>query len=388
MTFVSYAQNFEDVLLRRALHDVERGQYLDIGAQDPVINSVSLAFYEQGWRGIHVEPTPAYAARLREARPDETVLEVAVATTAGPMEFYEIPETGLSTGKKEFAERHSESGFEKRKIVVPCMRLDDLLASVTGDLHWMKVDVEGMEAEVLKSWGDNPLRPWVLLIEATFPNSQEHCEHLWIDEVRGRGYWEVHFDGLSRYFVHEDHKELAGRFGTPPNLFDGFHVTSTHFSAGTLNENFGVELEQVRDQAKKSETQLRQELASMGQALEIASAAAREAQSERLTLAEALAASEREHRGAIELMWRERNDLEARLRDRWLEIERGLRDQLTSAEVQMRQDGADLAALRERTAQQQERIEQIRQDAEAARRQIADLDNQVSTIRKIGSRRA
>jgi len=49
MTFVSYAQNFEDVLLWRALHDVEHGRYLDVGAHDPVIDSVSLAFYEAGW---------------------------------------------------------------------------------------------------------------------------------------------------------------------------------------------------------------------------------------------------------------------------------------------------------------------------------------------------
>ena len=49
---ISYAQNFEDVMLWRALKHVERGFYIDIGAQDPVVDSVSLAFYEQGWRGV------------------------------------------------------------------------------------------------------------------------------------------------------------------------------------------------------------------------------------------------------------------------------------------------------------------------------------------------
>ena len=33
--FVSYAQNFEDVMLRRALRDVEQGFYIDVGANDP-----------------------------------------------------------------------------------------------------------------------------------------------------------------------------------------------------------------------------------------------------------------------------------------------------------------------------------------------------------------
>jgi len=68
----SYAQNFEDVILWRALKHVERGCYVDIGAWDPVIDSVSLAFYEQGWRGLHVEPEPSAAARLRQARRDRT----------------------------------------------------------------------------------------------------------------------------------------------------------------------------------------------------------------------------------------------------------------------------------------------------------------------------
>ena len=77
--FISYAQNFEDVMLWRALHHVENGHYIDIGAQDPVADSVSLAFYERGWRGVHVEPVPTHVAALRAARPDETVIEAAVA---------------------------------------------------------------------------------------------------------------------------------------------------------------------------------------------------------------------------------------------------------------------------------------------------------------------
>ena len=42
MTFISYAQNFEDVMLWRALKHVEKGFYVDVGAQDPVVDSVSL----------------------------------------------------------------------------------------------------------------------------------------------------------------------------------------------------------------------------------------------------------------------------------------------------------------------------------------------------------
>ena len=86
--FISYAQNFEDVILNRALKHVDRGAYIDIGANDPVIHSVSLAFYQRGWRGVHVEPMPSYADALRTARPDETTIQAAVSSSAEPITFF------------------------------------------------------------------------------------------------------------------------------------------------------------------------------------------------------------------------------------------------------------------------------------------------------------
>ena len=45
MTFVSYAQNFEDVMLWRALRHVAHGFYIDVGAGHPDESSVTRAFY-------------------------------------------------------------------------------------------------------------------------------------------------------------------------------------------------------------------------------------------------------------------------------------------------------------------------------------------------------
>ena len=56
MTFISYAQNFEDVILWRAFKNLQNGFYVDVGANDPINDSVTQAFYEKGWRGINIEP--------------------------------------------------------------------------------------------------------------------------------------------------------------------------------------------------------------------------------------------------------------------------------------------------------------------------------------------
>lgn len=228
--FVSYAQNFEDVRLWRAFSDVREGRYLDIGTQDPLHDSVSLAFYERGWRGVHVEPTPVYAQAMRLARPDEIVVQAAVSTKSGPMRFFEIPETGLSTGTAEIAQRHEKAGWQAREIVVPTVTLASLF-DMLGDepIHWLKIDVEGMEQDVLQSWGDHPARPAALVIEATAPNTTMQTHQSWYDLVLSRGYRDVLFDGLSRYFVHEAHAERGAALALSPNVFDGFNVTSSHF---------------------------------------------------------------------------------------------------------------------------------------------------------------
>ncbi|AUW56875.1 hypothetical protein C1T17_01095 [Sphingobium sp. SCG-1] len=235
MSFTSYAQNFEDVRLWRAFFDVERGRYLDIGSQDPVLDSVSLAFYQLGWRGVHVDASPTYTEAMRKARPDETVIAAAVSTTSGSLHFWSIEDTGLSTGCADIAERHAQAGWPCHEIIVPTITLADIFEQMgTDPVHWMKIDVEGMESDVLASWGAHPARPEVLVIEATAPLTQDRTDSKWHDLVTSRGYRDVLFDGLSRYFVHESCARRAEHLALGPNIFDDINVTSSHFTARAL----------------------------------------------------------------------------------------------------------------------------------------------------------
>ena len=52
--FVSFAPNREDVVLFRALRDVEAGAFLDIGIPGPLESSIGHAFTERGWAGVSV----------------------------------------------------------------------------------------------------------------------------------------------------------------------------------------------------------------------------------------------------------------------------------------------------------------------------------------------
>lgn len=234
-SLISYAQNFEDVILWRALGHIEAGCYIDIGAQSPDTDSVSRVFYEHGWRGVHVEPASYYANQLRERRPDEVVLQAAIAKEPGALRFFEIADTGLSTLDEIIAREHEVAGFGVRETVVPAITLDSLLQHV-GDrpIHWMKIDVEGAELSVIEGWLSSQQRPWVLVIESTVPLSPKQVHQQWEPLVLEKGYKFAYFDGLNRFYVSEAHPELMDVINCGPNIFDGFSLSShSLFSAAT-----------------------------------------------------------------------------------------------------------------------------------------------------------
>ncbi len=225
---ISYAQNFEDVMLWRALGHVEGGFYIDIGAQDPVVDSVSLAFYEHGWRGVHVEPTAHYADQLRRARPDETVIQAAVGRQGGILEFFEVVDTGLSTGDRRIAEQHRQGGFSVRSTDVPCITLASILDRFADrDIHWLKIDVEGLEKEVLDGWAPSAVRPWIVVVESTAPMTQIETHGQWEPLLLDLGYRPVYFDGLNRFYLAPAQAHLAEKFGVGPNYFDDFVLSGS-----------------------------------------------------------------------------------------------------------------------------------------------------------------
>ena len=216
-------------MLWRALKHIEKGFYIDIGAQDPVIDSVSQAFYEHGWRGVHVEPNVMYAQKLRNARKDETVFQVAISDHEELLSFYEIADTGLSTGDADIAEKHRLDGFSVTQTKIPALTLDTLFNELENqEIHWLKIDVEGMEESVLKGWRYSLIRPWLIVIESTIPRSQEQVYQKYEMLLTQKMYRFIYSDGLNRFYISSDHPELASSFLLPPNLFDGFVLSGSH----------------------------------------------------------------------------------------------------------------------------------------------------------------
>ena len=221
--FVSYAQNFEDVILWRALKHVDRGFYVDCGAYDPTRESVTKAFYDRGWRGINIEPIPSLLQAFVVQRPFDTNLAIAISDGSEGAKLYEIADTGLSTLFHTIAQQHIEAGFSARVFNVPTTTLSDVLRQFApSDIHFLKIDVEGAEHLVLRAADLDRFRPWIVLVEATHPRTQQPSSEAWEATLLNAGYDFAYFDGLNRFYVAREHSELSKLVAVPPNVFDEF----------------------------------------------------------------------------------------------------------------------------------------------------------------------
>jgi FkbM family methyltransferase len=223
MTFISYAQNFEDIMLWRALKHVENGFYIDVGANDPVADSVTNAFYSHGWCGINIEPLSSYHAALQRERPRDISLRCAAGAICGEIELWDCEIRGWATADKSVIAYHEENGHIGSFQKVPILPLSEICnVNVEGEIHFLKIDVEGFEKSVIEGMDFSRFRPWILVIEATRPNSVEEVYGEWEDIVLSNNYLLAYTDGLNRFYVASEHSELLNEFRYPPNVFDEF----------------------------------------------------------------------------------------------------------------------------------------------------------------------
>ena len=158
-------------LAPRVSHEV--GFYIDVGDFDPDHDSVTRVFYDRGWHGVNAEPVAALFQPFPERRPRDVNLMVAVSDQPGEVLFHEVIGHQLGTVVDKYA-------------------LDF-----------------------------NRFRPWVLVIEATEPNRMDVLTHdEWESDVLNAGYSFVYSHDPNRYYIANEHSEIASVFGAPPDEYE------------------------------------------------------------------------------------------------------------------------------------------------------------------------
>lgn len=247
MTLRSFAQNFEDVLLWRALQHVSAGCYVDVGAGHPEHHSVTKLFYDAGWSGINIEPVRAHADALTKERPRDVTVQAAVSSQDAPtVDLTVVVDWDeLSTISATRAEELSSEGRSLVTESVPVVRLDKLLIQHdVQEVQFLKVDVEGAEIDVLRTLDLTQTRPWIAVVEVLSGGSPLSTRPAIRELLEQHRYTHCYFDGLNDFYVADEHAErLLPSFDTPVNVTDDFVAVSDsdHVMVDLIGSRLGLE---------------------------------------------------------------------------------------------------------------------------------------------------
>jgi FkbM family methyltransferase len=208
------SQDGEDRLLWDLLGDRPGGFFIECGAADGLIDSVTYALEAAGWRGLLVEPQKAWADRARANRPHSTVAQTACSAPGGPASVQMRTVTGddesaglmASLASVDDQRKLDARGFALGTTTVPCTTMDALLAPLTARVDVLVLDVEGHELEVLKGLSLERYRPSVLLIESINQQDQAIRTH-----VEPEGYVFIAKVARNLLLVRADEPALADR---------------------------------------------------------------------------------------------------------------------------------------------------------------------------------
>ena len=256
MKLISYAQNNEDLMLWRALKNIEKGFYVDIGAADPVIDSVTKLFYDRGWSGINVEPDRKYFKCLKDMRHRDINLNFLIGNKKGSQKFFETSIRGWSSENEKIVHQVEKNGGTWLERNVECFHLSYILEKYAEgqEIHFLKIDVEGAEVSVINSIDLELHRPWIIVVE--YVGCLENKSNIIPYLFKEHRYAQVYNDGLNLFFLAEERKDNLERcFHLPINIFDNYTTLRSTILEERIEESEAL-LESTLNERKEKEGEL------------------------------------------------------------------------------------------------------------------------------------
>lgn len=191
----AYSQDGEDMVIASFYEGIKnyKGFYIDIGAHHPYRFSNTAYFYNKGWKGINIEPTPDLFKPFLKYRKKDININVGIGN-GEKMTFYVFNEGALNTFDKELATQRNDDISNNYQITHTIEIQTKTIAEIcekyinqNQKIDFLTIDVEGLDFEVLKTNDWTKYLPKYILVECEFTISDIKNDQIY-QYLTERGY--------------------------------------------------------------------------------------------------------------------------------------------------------------------------------------------------------
>jgi len=169
----TYSMHGEDLVIERYFKEVDNGFYVDVGCYHPIQYNNTVLLSQKGWRGINVDINEFSIKLFNFCRPGDLNLNLAVSDKNGEVDFYYQKKLSvLNTIVKAQANMVFQNRVKKGKIKTRTItEILDSSIYKNKPIDFLKIDVEGVDLDILKSLDFSRYSPKLICVEI-FPENK------------------------------------------------------------------------------------------------------------------------------------------------------------------------------------------------------------------------
>ncbi|WP_199251026.1 MULTISPECIES: FkbM family methyltransferase [unclassified Flavobacterium] len=208
---ISFSQSGEDLIVKYIFDyiGIQKPSYIDIGAHHPYHISNTALFYQNGSRGVNIEPDPTLFSEFLIHRKGDKNLNIGVSDSNSELDFYIMSAPTLNTFSKEEAEKYTHEGNYtiERVDKINVRTLSNVLNDFSNGVfpQFLSIDAEGVDEIIIKEIDFDKNFPIVICVETiSFSTSGNGVKNKdLIEYIVSKGYMLYADTNINTIFVKE-----------------------------------------------------------------------------------------------------------------------------------------------------------------------------------------
>lgn len=205
--FISHSAFGEEILVNRILKN-KYGFYIDVGALNPKVGSLTFLLYKKGWKGINFDLTKSNINLFKFLRKRDKSVQVAISDKKSFVESYIFDSgSGLNSLNKKYADKWRKKLYKPYRIEkIRSNTLNSVIEeyNIPKDFDYLNIDVESHELKVLAGLDLKKYRPKLITIEIHCSGLEDIIKNDIYKHLRNNNYKLISYYFLTAFFIPDE----------------------------------------------------------------------------------------------------------------------------------------------------------------------------------------